>query len=296
MIYWIGLIIILICLAIIAFVIVRKFPKLAIIDVDSMIGEQQARIKEELLWQRMARKVKEKSQPLISVSSELKRGTGKFLEGVQNRARELEKHYAAERRVAKPTKVKPGAQDKIKLLLDEAGRLAGSDSPKEAEEKYIEIISLDNHNVEAYRGLANVYFKQKAFDQAKETLDFIIKLDKADDRIFALIAEINFLEGDYNQSRDNLLKAIELNRAVAAHHLDLAKAYVALENRKLAQKSLLTARKLEPKNPKMLDFLIENSIILGIKEQAKEAFDEFKLQNPDNPKLSDWKARIKKLD
>ena len=45
MIYWIGLIIIAICAAIIIYIIVRKIPKLRIIDVDSMVGEKQAKIK-----------------------------------------------------------------------------------------------------------------------------------------------------------------------------------------------------------------------------------------------------------
>ncbi|NIS38419.1 tetratricopeptide repeat protein [Candidatus Saccharibacteria bacterium] len=295
MIYWIGLILIVISLSIIGTVIIRKFSRLSIIDVDSMAGAREAKIKEELIWQRVARKAKERGKPLIEVSSELKRGTGKFLEGLQSRAKELEKKYATERRVAKPVKVKPGTQDKTKNLLEEANRLFGEDSLKQAEEKFIEIISLDHHNVAAYWGLAQVYAKGKQFEEAKETLDFIIKLNKADDKVYSLLAEISYLEGDYKQSKEHLEKTININKSIASHHLDLAKVNVALEDRKSAQKCLLAAKKLEPKNPKTLDFFIENSIILGIKDQAKEAFKEFKKQNPDNPKLTEWKAKIDKL-
>jgi tetratricopeptide (TPR) repeat protein len=295
MIYWVGLILIIICLAIISVIIIRKFSRLAIIDIDSMVGEREAKIKEELIWQRVARKAKERSKPLLEVSSELKRGTSKFLEGLQSRAKELEKKYATERRVARPVKVKPGSQDKAKNLLDEANRLFSEDSLKPAEEKFIEIISLDHHNAEAYWGLAQVYAKEKQFEEAKETLDFIIKLNKADDKVYSLLAEISYLEGDYKQAKEYLEKAVSINKSIVAHHLDLAKVNVALEDRKSAQKNLLAAKNLEPRNPKTLDFFIENSIILGIKDQAKEAFKEIKQQNPDHPKLAEWKAKIDKL-
>lgn len=295
MIYWIGLGAITICIFIIAVIIIKKFSRLAIIDIDSMSTEREAKIKEELIWQRVARKAKERSKPIIEVSSELKRGTGKFLEGLQSRAKELEKKYADERRMAKPVKVKPGAQDKTKSLLDEANHLMSEDNPKEAEEKFIEIIGLDHHSAEAYWGLAQVYVKEKEYVQAKESLDFIIKLEKDDDRVHALLGEISYLEGDYKDAKEHLQKSIGLNKSFPAHHLDLAKVFIALEDRKSAQKSLVRAKKLEPKNPKTLDFLIENSIILGIKDEAKEAFKEFKRQNPDNPKLNEWKSKITKL-
>lgn len=295
MIYWIGLGVIIICISIITVIIISKFSRLAIIDINSMNTEREAKIKDELIWQRVARKAKERSKPIIEVSSELKRGTGKFLEGLQNRARELEKKYADERRVAKPVKVKPGAQDKSRNLLNEANRLMSEDNLKEAEEKFIEIIGLDHHNVEAYWGLAQVYVREKELTQAKETLDFIIKLEKDDDRVHALLGEISYLEGDYEDAKEHLKKSIGFNKLIPAHHLDLAKVFVSLGDRKSAQKSLIQAKKLEPKNPKTLDFLIENSIILGIKDEAKEAFKEFKRQNPDNPKLVEWKSKINNL-
>ena len=295
MIYWIGLGVITICIFIIVVIIIKKFSRLAIIDIDSMSTEREAKIKEDLIWQRVARKAKERSKPIIEVSSELKRGTGKFLEGLQSRAKELEKKYADERRVTKPVKVKPGAQDKTKSLLDDANKLMSDDNLKEAEEKFIEIIGLDHHSSEAYWGLAQVYVKEKEFTQAKESLNFIIKLEKDDDRVHALLGEISYLEGDYKDAKEHLEKSIKLNKSIPAHHLDLAKVFVALEDRKSAQKSLIRAKKLEPKNPKTLYFLIENSIILGIKDEASEAFKEFKKQNPDNPKLNEWKSKIAKI-
>lgn len=295
MIYWIGLSIALISLAIAAFIVIRKFSRLAMIDIDSMSGEREAKIKEELIWQRVARKAKEKSTPLISASAELKRGTGKFFESLRNKAQELEKKYATERIVSKPSKVKPGAENRLKAMLDEAYHLLSEDSPKLAEEKFIEVIGLDNHNVEAYRGLGQVYIKQKQYKEAKEALEFIVKLGKAGDRVYSLLSEIAYLEGDYQTAKQHLRKAISLNKNSALHRIDMAKVDIAQDDRKSAQKNLLKAKEIEPKNPKILDFLIENSIILGIKDEAKAFLKEFQRQNPENPKIIEWKEKIKKM-
>lgn len=295
MIYWIGLIVIVLCLATIAFIIMRKIPKLRIIDVDSMVGEKQAKIKEELLWQRVARKAKERSKPLIGAGSEIKRSTQGFLSNLQNRATNLEKKYAAERRASAPSKVKPGAEGKLNNLLADAKRLVSEDNLAEAEEKYIEIISLDHLNAAAYQGLASIYIKNKNYTQAKETLDFIVKMGKADEKTYAMLGEISYKEGNFQDAKEYFLIVLGMNKNIANYHVDLAKVYLAMEMREEAQKSLIDAHELEPKNPKTLDLLLENSIMLGKKDEAKEYLKEFKILNPENPKLDEWKARIKGL-
>ena len=295
MIYWIGFIIIAICAAIIIFIIVRKIPKLRIIDVDSMVGEKQAKIKEELLWQRVARKVKERSEPLIGAGSDIKKNTQGFLTDLQDKAKNLEQRYAAERRASKPIKVKPGTEDKLSNLLEEAKRLAGEDNLAEAEEKYIEVISLDHHNVGAYQGLANIYIKNKNYIQAKETLDFIVKMGKADEKTYSMLGEISYKDGSYKEAEEYYKIVLGLNKNIAQYHIDLAKVYISMENRENAQRSLKNAHEIEPKNPKTLDLLLENSIILGNKDEAKEYLKEFKILNPENPKLDEWKSKIKDL-
>jgi len=295
MIYWFALGFIIVSLAVISVVIFRKFPQLVIIDIETMVREKQAKIKEDILLKRVARKAKERGKPLLTAGTEIKRGVGGFFERAYGRAKDLEKKYALERQTAKPSKTKPGAVDRIKLLVDEADKFFSEDRLREAEEKFIEVISLDHHNIDAYRGLGRVYFKTKQFEQAKETLDFIIKLKKADDRVYDILGEIAYHEGDYNAAKDYYLKALGKKTGAVSYHLALAKAYAALGDREAAQTTLMEAREFEPKNPKTLDFLVENSIILGKKEQAKKFLKEYSALNADNPKLAELKEKITKI-
>ncbi|MDD4995380.1 MAG: tetratricopeptide repeat protein [Patescibacteria group bacterium] len=295
MIYWICLIVLVIAVVVIAVIIFRKFSHLAIIDVDTMIHEKQAKIKEDIIWRRVARKTKERSEPIISVASEIKRGVGVFLENIYKRAKVLEKKYAMERRASKASRPVSAPASQIGAIVSEAESLFDQGKMAEAEEKYIEAIGIDGRNPEAYWGLGKVYIETKQFDEAKQSLDFLIKLGKADDRVYETLGDIAFSENRYKDAKEYYLIAIARNDSVVKYYLSLAKTYAALDDRSNAQSTLFEAREIEPKNPKTLDFLIENSIILGNKEQAQRIFEEFRALNPENPKFSEWEMAIEKM-
>lgn len=295
MIYWISLIIVIICVVVIAVIVVRKFPRLVIIDLSTMTSEKESEMKNKLIWQRISRKTRERGAPIVDFWGNLKKRTIKYFEDLQDKAQRLEKKYTAERKITKQVKLKPEAENRLQALLDEAGKLLAEDKFGEAEARFIEVIGRDSHNADAYRGLADLYFKTKQYEQAKETLDFIIKLRGDDDKTYAMHGEIAFLEGNHKEAKEYFIIALARNPNSVNHHLDLAKIHSALGEHMEAQVLLLKAKKLEPKNPKILDFLIENSIILGNKDSAKEHFKEFKAQNPENPKLEEWKKKIKEL-
>jgi tetratricopeptide (TPR) repeat protein len=62
-----------------------------------------------------------------------------------------------------------------------------------------------------------------------------------------------------------------------------------------AFRHLQKAVELAPNNPKYLDFLLEVSIMLEEKETALETYEKFHAINPENQKLSEYKARIEAL-
>lgn len=295
MIYLISLIVAIICLIVIAVIVIKKFPRLVIIDVETMMKEKEAKIKEKIIWQRIARKSRERGAPMIRAWEEAKKKVDAFFKKTKERARKLENKYKTEQRIGKPSKLKPATEGKTKSLLETANDLMAQEKFAEAEGKLIEAVGLDHQNIEAYWGLAQIYFKTKQLDQAKETLDFIIKLRKDDDKTYAMQGEIAFLEGKYDDAKEYLLIALARNAAVVNYYINLAKVYSALNSHEEAQGTLLSAKDIEPKNPKILDFLLENSIILANKELAEKTFEEFKLLNPDNPKLQEWRKKIDEL-
>ena len=62
-----------------------------------------------------------------------------------------------------------------KSTIEEARSLARDLKYGDAERKYLEVLGLDKRNVEAYKGLAALYLKQKMLPQAKETFEFLLR-------------------------------------------------------------------------------------------------------------------------
>jgi tetratricopeptide (TPR) repeat protein len=294
-IHWISLGAVIVSLVIIAVIVIRKLSRLAIIDVETILGEKESRVKEKLIWQRIARKSRERGAPIVKLGQNFKKRTIDFFERLHQSAKHLEKKYTTEKRIAKPVRIKSGGEEKIKLLLEDAKRLADEEKFSEAEAKYIEIVGLDHRHGQAYRALADIYLKTKQFDQAKETLDFIIKLRQDDDKTYAMHGEVAYLEGDYGEAKEYFLIALARDPKFINYYLDLAKVYTALSNHEEARDMLVKAQELEPKNPKILDFLVENSIMLGNQDSAEKFYEEFMALSPDNPKLEIWKAKIAEM-
>ena len=51
------------------------------------------------------------------------------------------------------------------------------------EKIYIEIIGLDSQNIKAFRELGQIYFQRKEYEEAKQTLEHILKLQE-DEEIY----------------------------------------------------------------------------------------------------------------
>jgi tetratricopeptide (TPR) repeat protein len=254
----IPLIIIVLCLVGIIIIVVRKFPALAAIDISAIQSEKEAETKEKIIAERLERKTQNLLKRMIFFISPFRLWLKNQFKKIYDKVLELEKYYQ------KKQKLIPASEDtelKIKKLLFEVEELIKENKLKEAEEKYIEIISLDPKNLPAYEGLGNLYLEEKNYDYARETFKHILKL-KTDD---------------------------------VDAHISLGLIYKALKENKKAQEFFKKAVALEPNNPRSLDFLLEISIILGNKSLAKETFEKLKEVNPENQKLVEFEEKIKEI-
>lgn len=136
-----------------------------------------------------------------------------------------------------------------------------SETEGDMERKYLEVLSLDPKNIDAYEGLGRLYFKQKDFEHAKEIFEHILRLGT------------NKLD----------------------HFLDLAESWQALEKYREAKGVLINALKKEPRNPKVIDRLIEIAILLKDRITAKNYLQQLKDVNPENKKIKEFAERIKIL-
>jgi len=257
-IYTIPLVIIVICLAIILVIVIKKFPQLAMIDTSTIAKEREAEIKQKIISERLKRKFLNGWKIFLN----LVRPIGQFLKlgfrKIYNKVLELERYY--QERGAKIME-SGGLERKIKLLFNEAEELSKKENFTLAEKKYIEIISLDKKNMKAYEELGNLYLKAKQYPEAEEIFSFILKRNPSD----------------------------------ASVHVSLGELFLAKDKPGEALNYFEKAVALRPNNPKYLDFLIETSIMVGNKDLAHKAFNRLAQVNPENQKLGEFKKRIEEI-
>lgn len=148
--------------------------------------------------------------------------------------------------------------------------------------------------MEAYKGLSDLYWLMKNYEQAKETLEYALKLSENDDFLYSQLAKISFVRGDLKQAEQNYLRSIDLNNQNSANYFDLGWIYLQLEDLPRALDVAKKAVKLEENNPKYLDFLLETSLLIKDKVLAQETWNKLKTVNPENNKLAEFKEKIDK--
>lgn len=257
----------------IIFIVIKKLSHIAVIDVATIPAEKEKKVEEQII----AKRLKEKIAKAISFFKKISTPVIKFLQkrfaALFDKLKDLEERYKTKKEPVTREEI-ISLEQKIKKLLEEADLLAKQGEYVDAEKKYIEIVSLDEDNVDAFRGLGNVYMLQKNYEQAEETLKFILKLNKTE--------------------KDAKI-TVELDKGAAMHYYDLGIVRKEMGKIKQAKEDLRKALKLEPNNPKYLDFLIELCIILGDRDDAKTYIAKLKEVNPDNSKIEEYKAKIKEI-
>ncbi len=286
----IALVFVIVSAAGIVFILVRKFPQIALINIETISKEREAKIKDELLLQRLRRRrarIAEKFSAVLQPFWKLLRYG--FLQ-LQAYAQELERKHRTK-------KVKQGAESggSVKSLLSEAQDFLEKEEFEKAEGKFIEVIRLDNKNVEAYRGLGDLYVARRDYQHAKETLEFLIKLGKADSKIYANLGTVAREEGNLEEAKADLLQSIAMESRLAGAFVDLGLVYQSLGEHEKATEALIRAVEIESANPRNLDLLLEESIIIGNKNLAEDTFVRLREANPENQKLKEFRKRIDEI-
>lgn len=265
----IAWIIALVSLAVIIFIVFRKFPVLANIDIGEIEAERQAELKRKILNDKFKRSV-------TKVFKEL----GKFLKPVgkslvslfgllYNRLVNLKENYAEENQTTDID-----VNKKIEVLFAEAQDLTHKEELAKAEAKYIEIIGIDSKNYKAFELLGENYFHRENYEEAEQTFEHAIKL------------------------KEQLKKADEdiSDMEVAKTLFNLSLVYQKMNNSNVALAKVKLALELEPNNPRYLDKMVELCIMTKDPSQAREYCQRLEEANPSNKKLKELKDRIRELD
>jgi Flp pilus assembly protein TadD len=296
------LIFILLAGGIVVWLVVRKFPELANLNVEELPEEKQARKKKEILENKVSRFFLSKlgglaghAEPLFTAGKKIQTS---FRKKVAQTQRLLLQREALEKKSAggKGDSQTPAERaDRVERLLADADTLAEEGRLSDAESTFLEVIKLDSHNVAAYRGLGKVYMKNGALDEAEGTFLFLLQLTPDDDTLLVKLGKTAVLKGDYAKAAEYYAKAITMNDAVPVRHFEIAEIYKELTSFDQAAEHYAKAVEFEPTNPRYLDGLLTISILLKDKKGAEEVYNRLRLVNPENKKLDEFKHQIEEL-
>lgn len=285
--------IIIICVGAITYVVAKKFPAIAAINLETITQHKQEHVKRELVADRLKRKLAAFDLRNLLQRARTDHATSPFGR-FYHFLKDLERSYQQRIQAAEPVE-QAETEKKIMILFEAAKTHSAAKQYKEAEAKYIEIISLDKKNIEAYQGLAEVYVELKDYTHAREIYQYLLKLNSADDATYEHLGRIASEEGDLHEAERDYLRSISLNAEVANYHVELGDIYRAMHDTKKAIASYRQAVQLEPNNPRNLNVLIEVAIEAKDKELARTYLKRLALANPDNEKLPDLEKEINLL-
>jgi len=265
----VSLILILICLAIILSIVLKKFPALAILNVSNMPAEKEAKFKEQLLRQKVERDLSHVSGIVGKLWLFLGKRYARFLEKTQGELKKAKQSYRLS--VALPYAEK---QKRIKELKRAVEEYLKKEDWALTEEKLIEIITLDQKNLNAFFQLAELYDDQKKWPEARQTYEYALKLARQYHDDETIMGELTLPE----------------------IYFSLARVEKEAGNPGSALENVREALDLEPNNPRFLDLILDLSIIKKDKELAKESWEKLTAVNPENNKLGEWQEKIAALE
>lgn len=281
--YAAAILIVIACLASAAWVVVRKFPQLSLIDTGALPLERDAKKKKAIIQDRASRMTAAFGR---RIAAALTHWFERRREGFR---RSYRKVLALERTYRKEKPVLPAEVDaKVAALAAEAEGLVKAGEYGDAEKRYIEILSLDRKNADAYWGLGALYLESKRYDQARETYAYLVRMIRKNGRC--------------THAENGAVSAIRPCAADSAAHADIAAGYLDLGisaqyagDRQQARAGFERAVAFEPANPRHLDLLLDECILEGDKTRASEIFVQLKGANPENNKLDSLAEKIAAL-
>lgn len=263
----ISSILIFIALAIIAAIIIKKFPTLAILDVNNMPSEKEAKFKDAIMKARLERDISRWSGVVGRFFLRLNRYFSQVLHSAQENLKKVKLNYKASAKIPVDEK-----QEIIRKLARQAEELIKEEEFAEAEDKLVEIISLDQKNLWAFFELGGVYEELKKYPEARQTYEYALKLAKQarpeDEGLDLNPQEIYFTLAWLEQSAGNLEAAFD---------------------------NALEALEFEPNSPRYLDLILDLSIMRKDKVAAWKYFEKLAAANPENNKLVEIREKIAEM-
>jgi tetratricopeptide (TPR) repeat protein len=240
------------CLATLAVVAWRVFPRLVIIDVATIAHERDAERKQQIILDRaerlrlsMMRKLKAHLRPLIRAAH------GTF-ERWYAQAIELERRYrhigATPAAASIAVREQADATVAAGLALFKAGKV------QEAEQKFVEAISIQPKCTKAYESLGRLYVQERQWDEAFEAFQFLLRMDANDASVYANLGELAVAQGNTTAAIAHFEKAVSLKPANPQLQALLLNAAIEAKQKELARATFGRLKEISPQFPRLAEF------------------------------------------
>lgn len=253
------IVLLVLCVAVVVWLGVKKLPELRVVDPSSSKEAKAKELKHSILRKRLERIGGERAAALQ------RNVLGPMGTGLQNAVRRVAgKLTAIERKYAERQK---GGGEKLhnpevlRALVREAEELMNEERYEAAEKKLIEVVSHDPKNIPAYEHLGHLYLMTKDYAGARETFQFLTRLSPKDASVLASLGEVADAEGRHEDACGFYKQAVDIS----------------------------------PKNPKYIDFYISAVIGSGDVHEATTALEHLREANPENQKIPEFEAMIEEL-
>jgi len=276
-------IVVLICLAGIGAVVLRKFPQLTMIDVDSMPKERDAKKKKQIAEEKVHRAMSSFGQRVVDVSTIVFTWLRGRFRVAYARLREIERSMTPQQPISKDdiSKRLPQLQAEAEIFMKEGNHV-------EAEKRLIEILRIDRKDADAYWGLGSVLAATKRDAEAAEIFSYLSKL---------LRRRANCTHDDAGiASSDRPCPAsAEVHTDLGAVFVDLGIVRRNAGDLPAAKAAFESSVAFGGDNPRHLDLLLEACILTTDKPRARRVLERLTQANPENQKLSAFEERIAAL-
>lgn len=291
---------ILFALALLAFgyagaIIRRHWNDIRLLDPLTIKEEQHRQKRELLIRKRFDRLRDDQLKPFRRFWRGISKGTQ---EGYDRLYRKLQSFELAYQNARNPfSSMTPTVREQVKLSLTEARSFMRDLKWGEAERRFLDVLALDPRQVDAYKGLGQIYLKQRLYPQAQETFAFIIKMKKADDATYAALAEIEEeTTKDLQKAEAYRLKAVDMSPKQAFRHAELADFYLRQEQLAKAWPEARKASELEPNSAKYMELVLELAVKLGDTKEARQRYNKLRLLSDDRSKFQYWRDKVEALE
>lgn len=265
----ISLILIFLSLVIALAIIVKKFPALAILDVENIPKEKEAKFKDSIIKNRIERDISNWSGAVAKSFLSLNKYLSAVLEKASDNLKKIKLGHKISAQLPHHKKEKI-----MKNLILAADRAIKLEDYIEAEKKLVEIISFEQRNAMAFFKLGEVYKELRKYPESRQTYEYVLKLSKK------------------NKQKD----AAEISVKPQDVYFSLAGLEEKAGNTEAAYQNILDALEIEPNNPRFLDLILNLSIIKKDKALASEYLKRLAIVNPDNQKLKEREEEIISLE